>query len=235
MQIALLASGMPLALDIVAIVIIAVFALMSAKHGFVRCVFGMVSTLVAVIVAFALMKSFVRWTGGVFGLQTVIENGCVKSLSKIVGFDTYISVAGIEQTLAGKLPKFLVTAVAENVGKEGVPVGTTVAMSVGATIANFAVTLIAWILLFLLVKIILHFLERALSSVIDGIPVAGAVNIVLGMLLGVLQGLLLVSAVVAIFALIPTEGVVNFFNQTAFVRIFYHHNPIHVIFGWLIN
>ena len=141
---ALLSSFAIYAVDAIVAVVVLVLAIVSARRGFVECFFGFISTILAILLAFLFMKTFVRLTGGVFGLQGVIEKGCVNALSKIKGFDVDISSQGIEQTLSGKLPKFLINIVLENVSNGDVPTGTTVAMRVASTLSGFAINLIAW-------------------------------------------------------------------------------------------
>ena len=128
--------------------VILVFALVSAKKGFVQCFFGFISTLVSIIIALLLMKSVVNITGGLFGIQGAIERGAVSGLSKIKGFSVDISSVGLTEALTGKLPKFLINIVVDSIGNSTVPQGTTIASAVGATIAQFTATLIAFFLLF---------------------------------------------------------------------------------------
>ena len=87
MLLGLNASWTNYAVDAIAIVCIFLFAISNAKKGFVECFFGFISTILAVIVAFLFMKGVLSWTGGLFGLQGVIENAAVNALNKVVGFD----------------------------------------------------------------------------------------------------------------------------------------------------
>ena len=51
---ALCAAWTVYAVDILAVVVLFVFAVAAAKRGFVACFFGLISTLVAILVAFRL-------------------------------------------------------------------------------------------------------------------------------------------------------------------------------------
>ncbi len=235
MVITLLSSFTIYAVDAIIAAVILVFAIVSARRGFVECFFGFISTLVAILIAFLLMKTFVRVTGGVFGLQGAIEKGCVRALSKIKGFDTDISSQGIAETLSGKLPAFLVNIVLENISNGDVPAGTTIAMSVGNTVSGFAINLIAWLILFLVIKLLIRLIERFLTSIINKLPIVGSLNTVLGFAVGILQGLLIVSAVIAVLALFPSETMATFFGDTLLVGALYNHNPLHAVFGWILN
>lgn len=232
---ALLSSFAIYAVDAIVAVVVLVLAIVSARRGFVECFFGFISTILAILLAFLFMKTFVRLTGGVFGLQGVIEKGCVNALSKIKGFDVDISSQGIEQTLSGKLPKFLINIVLENVSNGDVPTGTTVAMRVASTLSGFAINLIAWFILFLVIKLLIKLIERFLSSIINKLPIVGSLNTILGFTVGILQGLLIISGVIAVIALFPSESTATFFNDTLLVGVLYNHNPLHAIFSLILN
>lgn len=232
---ALLSSFAIYAVDAIVAVVILVFAIVSARRGFVECFFGFISTIVAIVFAFLLMKTFVRVTGGIFGLQGVIENGCIKALSKIKGFDMDISSQGIAETLSGKLPKFVINIVLENISNGDVPAGTTVAMSVASTVSGFAINLIAWLILFLVIKLLIKLIERFLTSIINKLPIVGSLNTILGFTVGILQGLLIISGVIAVIALFPSESTATFFNETILVGLLYNHNPLHAVFGLILN
>lgn len=224
------------AADAVVIILICIFAVSSAKKGFVECFFGFISTVLAVIAAFTFMKGVLSWTDGLFGLQELIENAVVEGLSKVTGFDIDVSSAGIEAALEDKnLPSFLINAVVESVGNQELPLGTTLAMLVGGTIADFTATLVAWLAIFLIVKLLLKLVRHVLNSIVEALPIVGSLNHLLGFAVGGIKGLLIVCGVIAVLALIPTAGLNVFFNECTIVRWLYNNNPIHVIFSWIIH
>ncbi len=223
------------ALDIVVIFVIAAFAITSAKRGFINCIFGLISTVAAIAAAFILMKPVLEWTGGLFGLQEIIENACVDGLAKIKGFDIDVSAAGIEEALTGKnMPAFLINLIVESVGNEEVAKGTTLAMIAGGTLGELATTLIVWLLLFLITKLLLKLVQGIISSIVENLPIISSLNRLLGLAVGTLQGLLIVCAVVAVLGVIPTEGITVFINDCALTGWLYNHNPIHTILSWII-
>lgn len=230
------ANWVPYAIDAAVVVLIVLFAVSSAKKGFVECFFGFVSTIVAVIAAFTFMKSLLSWTDGLFGLQNFIQEAVIGGLSKVTGFDIDVSAAGIEAALADKnLPSFLINIVVDSVGNQEVPIGTTLAMIVGASIAELTATLVAWLVVFILVKIALRIVRGILTSIVESLPIVGSLNHLLGFVVGGIKGLLIVCGVIAVLALIPAEGLNTFFNQTTIVRFLYNDNPLHVVFGWIIH
>ena len=231
----LLNAGAPnYIIDILAVVVILGVAIVSAKRGFVDCLFGFISTIVAMLLAFLLLKPFLGWTNGLFGLQGALEKGCTDALAKIKGFSMDISNQGISEALAGKnLPQFLIDAIVSSIGNESIPAGTTIAMLAGDALGGFIIGLIAWAVLFFLFKLILTLVKTLVSSVVENLPIVSSVNTLLGFVLGLLQGLLVVSGIVAVISILPLAGA-NFFSDCVFVGWLYNHNPINVIVGWIV-
>lgn len=236
MLLGLNASWMNFAADAIVVVLIVMFAVSSAKKGFVECFFGFISTIFAVVAAFTLMEGVLSWTEGLFGLQDAIENAVVGGLGKVAGFDIDVSAAGIEAALEDKnLPSFLINAIVSSVGNQEVPVGTTLAMIVGGTIAEFTATLVAWFAVFLIVKLLLKLVRRVLNSIVEALPIVSSLNHLLGFTVGGIKGFLIVCGVIAVIALIPAEGLNVFLNECTIVRSLYNNNPLHVVFSWIIH
>ena len=230
------ASWVNYAADALVVIFIFLFAVSSAKKGFVECFFGFISTILAAVFAFTFMKGVLSWTDGLFGLQDIIENAVTGGLGKVAGFDVDVSAAGIEAALEDKnLPSFLINAIVSSVGNQEVPMGTTLAMIVGGTIAEFTATLLAWLAVFLIAKLVLKLVRRALNSIVEALTIVGSLNHLLGFAVGGIKGLLIVCGVIAAIALIPTEGVNVFFNECTIVSWLYNNNPLHVIFSWIIH
>ena len=212
-----------------------VFALLAAKKGFVRCFFGFVSTIVALLVAFIFMNAVIGWTNGLFGLQSALNEGCVQWLNKIVGFDVDISAGGLTTALESVMPDFLVALIVDGVADKTLPQGTTVAMVAGEALANVITSFVAWLVLFLATKLLLKILEKLISSIVENLPIVGAVNSLLGFAVGALQGLLVISGVVAVLSFLPIGGLTTFFNECILVKWLYNDNPINLILSWIIK
>ncbi len=233
---ALNATWLNYAADAAVIILIVMCSVSSAKKGFVECFFGFISTILAVIAAFTFMKGLLVWSEGLFGLQGFIEEAVIGGLGKVKGFDIDVSSAGIEAALSDKnLPTFLVNIVVDSVGNKEVPLGTTLAMVVGASIAELSATLFSWLAVFILAKLLLKIVRGILNSIVESLPIVGSLNHLLGFLVGGIKALLIVCGVIAVLALIPADGLNAFFNETVIVRWLYNSNPLHVIFGWFIQ
>ncbi len=221
-----------LILDLVAVIVLLIFAIRSAKKGFVACVIGLLSTIVAGVVAFLLVNSVLTWTGGIFGLQGKLTNGCTNAFAKIAGFNVDISSEGLRASLtAKKLPAFLVNTIVDGIGNNTVPEGTTIAKLVGGTVAELIAKLIAFLLAFAVLKIVLKIVGNLLSGVINSLPIVGALNGLLGFVTGILQGAFTICVVLSIFSLIPSVGIINTFNSGTVLKFLYNHNFVLALLG----
>ena len=222
--------------DIVVLILLLIFTVSGAKKGFIAFLFGLVTTIVAFILAMTLADNLVEWSGGVFGLEGKLDKMLTKKLASIKGFGVDISATGIKEALAGvDLPDFIANSIIAEVGVEGVPQGTTLASLAGAKIASLIVTFLAGAIVFFLAKILLGLVCRVLSGIVSRIPLVGGVNRLLGAVAGFLKGGLIVCGVLAILSLFPSTGITAFFDKTLFVGALYHNNPLLSIVGWIIS
>ncbi len=210
--------------------------IVSAKKGFIGCILGIVSSLVAVIVAVSFAGAFADGTGGLFGLQGSLTDTFEKTFLNMDGFSVDVSAVGLETALKEQnisaIVSKLVLKVAGN--QEEIATGTTLASLLGEAIASLTVRLIAGLLLFILVKIVVRLLKRILKGLVDKIPLLGGVNRVLGGVFGLLYAWVVVSALLAVLAVIPITGITAFFERTLFVGFLYEHNGLVYILSWFI-
>ncbi len=220
--------------DIIAIIVLCIFAGVSAKKGFVKCIFGLLSTIIAIILASLLMKTFVRITGGLFGLEGVLYGSFKGTLEKVSAFAIDISSSGIRETMEQQnLPAFIIDLVVENIGNEMVAQGTTLATMIAQTVAEFATNAIAFLALFLIFKILFKILSAIISGIIEKLPVVSTVNSLLGFAVGVVQGLLVLSLVVLVLGLIPSFG--SLITDGVIVGWLYEKNLIATILSWVLT
>ena len=222
--------------DIIVVVVLVGFALVCARKGFIECFFNFVSTVAAVFVALLLAKAVISLTGGLFGLQDTFESSFEKAFLKIEGFDLDISIGGLQNALAEKnIPNFLVEMVVDTFGNKEIVAGTTLAMVVGGTLAKYAVTLITWIALFLLTKLVTGILKSILTALAEKITLIGKLNTLLGCAVGLIEGLLLIYGVLSVLALIPSDTITAYLNGSLFVGWLYNNNLINLLLGWIVK
>ena len=221
--------------DAVVLLTLLIFAIVCAKRGFVSCFFSLVSTVAALILAFALAKPFAALTNGFFGLEEIFSEKFVTAFSKLSGFNMDISGSGIEAALADKnLPAILGNLVISKFGSGALAAGTTLGMVVGETTASLTVIILSFIALFIVIKLVLLLLKNVFTTIIEKLTVFNVLDGFLGALVGLLEGVAIVCLVLSILTIIPSQGMVDFFNQTIVLKVLYNHNPLITVIGWLI-
>ena len=212
-----------------------IISIICAKKGFVGCLLGFLSTIIAVVAAVALAKPILEATDGAFGLQDVLQKAFEKAFGKIAGFNADISGQGIEAALESQdFPAILSKLVMKLMGKGDLAPGTTLAGVVSVATARLATTLIVGILIFIVIKLLVRLLRKILNAIIKSIPLVGGLNRLLGFLVGVIEALLIVSFVLAILALFPSQGVLNYFANSLFVGWLYDHNLLVMLLSLFI-
>lgn len=218
---------MPYIADIVVAVVLLIFVLSCAKKGFITCLFGFLSTIVALFAAFTLASVFVNMTGGLFGLEQTLTTSFVNSFSQIEGFAIEIDPsADLTQLLMeGNMSQILVNYIGENYALQA---GDTLGKIVGETVAQFATKLIGGIALFFVLKIVFGLLKKIFNFIAkDGF--LGFFNKLLGAAIGLIEGVLFVSIAAAILSMFPVTSA--WLANSLILKVIDQINPI----MWLIT
>ena len=216
--------------DIAVLVVLLIFALVDAKKGFIACIFGFIISVVAFIVSFFCASTVVDATGGLFGLQDLIAVKLTEALSSISVFQIDATQEGLTMALEeAKLPAFLM----EMITKNGIQAeaGTTLAQYIAGEVSPFVTLVVTGIVLFILCKLILSFVEKILTSLVSNIAFLGAVNSILGAFVGFVKGAFTVCLILSLLSLLTSPELTAFIDQTLFVKTFYHDNPVNLLYG----
>ena len=214
-------------LDILVIVGIFIYALICAKRGFINCFFGFVSSIACFFIAILLARGFSELTGGLFGLQDVFTESFTDFFSGFEGFDVSLSGMDADKVLSNAtLPSIIASLVLKKYTGETFAEGTTLATAVGASVAELAITVISGILLYILCRIGFHFLRKLVDAIVSKITLIDKVNTLLGAIVGLVEGLFILCAVLAILTIIPSEGLLTYLNDSLFLGALYNHNPL---------
>lgn len=205
--------------DIVVVLYLLIMAVVNAKKGFVGCVFGLVGSIVALAVAFLCAEMVVEATDNLFGLQALIENAIMPN----------VQGATVQEALANmNIPEFLIGIIAE--GQTDVVAGIQ-------ELSHFLTLVVAGVVLFILCKIVLKILEKIFRSLIEHISFINAIDKLLGAVIGLAQGALTVLLILAAITMIPeaATSVGGLLDQTLFLGVLYHENPILQIFSMIFT
>ena len=222
-------TAMQYAVDIFVLLFLVAFVFICAKRGFVECFFSLVSTATAIFVAVTFAKLILNLTGGLFGLQGVIENGLTGAFTKLDGFNAEMSAQGIEDAISTQnFPAILANLAVKWFGKTQPPEGTTIAMVFGGVCAKLLSLLIVGAIIFFLVKVLLYFIKRALKDFVESIQILHSVNTALGAGIGLIYGLLIISTLLSFLSLFPIAWVQEQIAGSFFLGWLYDNN----LFVW---
>lgn len=224
-----------LIVDAIAVIFLLGYIIVCAKKGFVSCFFGLISTMVALIVALSLAKPVLNLTGGLFGLHGKLETTFIGTFEKVEAFNTGISPGSLEIALEEQnMPGILINLVVKWVNTSEIPEGTTLAMVLGQVTGKALSLLITAAALFILCKLIFLILKSVLNGIIENISLLGAVNGVLGAAIGLLQGALTVCTIIAFITLLPIKGLDEFISNCVVVKFLYEKNFIISLTGMFL-
>ncbi len=222
-------------IDVVILLFIAGLTILCAKRGLIECMFDFASTLVSFIVAILLAKLLIFITGGLFGFQDWLGGSFSKVFIKIDGFDAILSEDGAKNALLDKNIAGVIANLAVRWFAKGkVANGTTIAALLGKITARLFTLLILSVILFFAAKLLLLLTKKFLTEIIDRITLLDATNTALGAVVGFSQALLIVGAVLALFAVIPSPPIDNYLSNCLFLGWLYENNIVVALLGLLI-
>ena len=175
-------------------------------------------------------------TDGLFGLQALLQTKMQSYFMNLEGFNVDISATGIEaaikeQNVTGVLAGLIMKLAGK---QETIAPGTTLATFLGDKTAGLAVTLISGLVLFILTKIVVWLLKGILNVIAENIKILSGINALLGAVVGFFEAGLIVCAILAVLAVFPNQGIVEYLSKTWFIGKLYASNPLVSLLGLLI-
>lgn len=228
MNLSALCAGGPVGyiLDAVILVGLIVYMIICGKRGFVKMIFQFASGIVALILAISLAKVVVSTTG-MFGLLGALTDKFAGVFAKSPGFNEELAGQDLKALLETKdMVAIIATMIVKKYAGVEFTQGETLATLAGSTVAELLCTLIAGVVLFFVLKIVFKLLSKVLTAIFDKIKLLGKVNSILGIVLGFLEGVFVISVVISILTLIPSAAITNFFQSSIILRFLYNRNPI---------
>lgn len=187
-------------IDIIAVVVLVVYALIGATKGFVKSIFGLLSVAVAVLVASwiggeigALISSIPAGEGATLGSNlslTVQEflssKGEIFSVVPTGGYTEGViidalSVAGIPAIIGGMIAGPIAEALVD-------VNGVSLSQAVAPVLSELLFTVIGFIVVFILVWILLKVVCKIIKKALETFKVLKAVDVVFGFVFGIVKG-----------------------------------------------
>ncbi len=223
--------------DIIVIVFIGLLAVAGAAEGFAKTVFGVVSTVLAVLVAslFAgelgkMLYGF-SFAGPSWGdsiaegfMSTVKDSGVLNTFPE--GGYTEQNVIDMLEALG--VPAILGGVIAPSVSEALIGYeGIAVAQIVAEILANFVLTALAFVIICAVIGAVIGILSQFVKDAIEDIELVKNLDSLLGLALGAIKGVLIVWIVLTVCSLFSFIPFMNELVQsTAVVKWFADNNLI---------
>ena len=225
--------------DIVAIIVLLGAVIKGTRKGFIKSIFGLLISVASIAVAFLCADMVTEMTNGAFGLQESIAKGLAETFANWgLAFD--VSQGGVREALEAqsffKTMPFLVDIVIEQLPTVESAGAIYLNEHLASTVGLFATNIVVGVVLFILCRIILTFVEKILTSLVEHIKLFDAVNTILGAVVGLLKGAILVSIICMLLTTLPFfSTLMEEMPNTLFVyEWFFANNPITKILATLM-
>lgn len=217
------------------------------KRGVLLVVYSIVAWGVILIAANGLAPKVKEFMVNHTGIYQSIEQSCEKSINDRLSESVDNSLDASREYTVGTLqkqgiylPKQMVDQMESNMAQTGDKIvqESGIGQYIAEYITQFILTGISYFLTMVILSILFGIIKRVIS-VANQVPVLGGVNKFLGLLLGLVQGVMVVCIILYFVSLISTTGLGNWFYRQIQVNPvllgLYNANPIVVFLLYIFN
>ncbi len=237
---------MSMIIDIIGLCIIAVAAFSAYKKGFVRTFFGLITVILAIILATAFHKNLAAYIKDTTDLDEWISGAISDSVSNIgedvnsgnltsstkSAQDSYSELASSIDTSAingfmggenifSTLPDVVGDKLGVNEFKENM--GSNITTSV----ADTAINVLSWVILYIGIQIILNIVVAILDGIMS-LPLLREINNIAGLAIGIVLGVFRIYIILAVIYFISTVAnispIINAIGSSSMVASMYNNN-----------
>ena len=217
------------------LIVLGIFIFNGAKKGFTRLFINIFGTIISIVLALLLCGVVADFFEESFSLVTSLTSSIESVVTKLLG-DTLANTTLTEfnETLLngnGLASMFLgIILLAQQ--NTNIPVDVTINQVVSPVIAYYVACIISFIILLIIFKILLFLLCQIITS-IRSIKVIGALDSILGAVLGAIEFIVFTQLVLLFTSIIPIEFIQNvnsFLLQCPIILFIDNINLIELIF-----
>lgn len=205
-------STIGIIVDVVIIALLAIFAIIGLKKGFLKSVISLFSWSVCLILAIIAAKYVAGWINEIYDFSSLIGNKVSKSLTNSNAFfGSSINTFATKEEIVANLPnningllKQLIKVVFSNTAVD-MTSADTIGSVVGYSLGYISMVIIAGILVFVVLKIVVTLLSKLFDN-IERTKILGGLNKILGLTLGLIKAsiiIILFNCVLVGLSLIP--------------------------------
>ncbi len=226
--------------DIILILLLLLFAGMGMKKGFMKTMLSFAGIILSLIIAVFLTNSFAGMLEGT-GIHDFIIKSSSGMLDGVGGFmATEIpSYEVLYEALSASMPDFIAKMLADSAAALiGTSANMTIAELLTPTLASFFLHIASFFILFV-GSFIITLIVKAIVSAITSLPIISTVDKLLGFVLGLVKGILFISAVMLLLSFMGNIGFVETINtyimDSFLASYMYNNNILLIIVDFVIN
>lgn len=213
---------MGIIVDLIIILIFALCIYTGYKRGLARCLFKIVTSILALIIAIVLYKPFVNFVIE----NTTIDDNIALSLERIIDQNSNENDNKIIDENSG-IPKPIVNYLNDNVGEYAQNEKNEIITQVSKKAADIIVNLACIIIIYIIAKILLKILT-ILLDIVSKIPLIKQCNELGGIIYGIIEAILVIFIILTIISVVSTligdYGISNMILESHIGRFLYNNN-----------
>lgn len=191
-----------LIVDIAFLVILAIFLIVGLCKGFVKQIFGALSSVIALVAAYFLCAYLVKFLEQQFGLLTKLAEAIGSQIGTTGVAGEPASKEAIEKAVSEfGLPAFIADYAKAQLGTD---TSLKIYQLFGNILGNLVLSAGCFIVLYIIFRLVLVLLCKLLQSVVKA-PGLNALDRVLGMLLSLVKGVLVLYVIIFVVDVIPVN------------------------------
>ena len=213
----LLATDVGAIVDIVALVILLLFALAGFIRGFMQTMIKVFGKILSLVLAVLLCTTVANFLEGQFGLVTTLSNAMGNMFKQLLGES--LANATIAEISEGSLQQvgvagFLISIVLSFKGESGIPMDTTVGEILSPTFGYYTTMVLSILILYILFRIVFGIIGRIIGDMRAPKPLK-IIDRLLGFILGAIGAVITIEILLIIISVIPISFVqeVNVYIQ----------------------
>ncbi len=237
---------MSVIIDIIGLVIIAVAAFSAYKKGFVRTFFGLITVVLAIVLATSFHKTLAAYIKDTTDLDEWISGFISDSVSNIgedvnsgnltssttSTQDSFSDLSGAidtsalngfmgEENIFSTLPDVVGDKLGVDEFKENMSINIT------TSVADTAINILSWIILYIGIQIILNIVVAILDGIMS-LPLLREINNIAGLAIGIVLGVFRIYVILAVIYFISTVAniypIINAIGSSTMIASMYNNN-----------
>lgn len=211
---------MGIIIDLIIIAIIAISTFLGYKKGLVGVAFKLVSSIIAIVLSLILLFPVSSYLIKNTQFDENIESRIIDTLN---GTDTDVEVVNEDNS---NLPKVIQEYINDSISASINKTKEAVIKDISREIAQTSIKIVSFILVFIIIKIGLIF-AKAITEGLAELPIIKQFNALGGTAYGIIRGLALVYAILAIISIcFSNSELATLINNSNIGKIMYNSNII---------